>query len=96
MKRSFRFLLPLASVAAGLLGQHSAQAHQAPTSAPTEPSVVPQDGRGGPDENGSLTVDSKGELFEFILRRNEHGELFAGHRSHSSHYSHSSHRSSNY
>lgn len=42
--------------------------------------------------SNEVTVGN-GDLFTFILERNEAGILMAAHRSHSSHSSHSSHRS---
>jgi hypothetical protein len=99
MKRVFRFLLPLASITAGILGAPSVQAHPAPSTTPLEPAAAPQPPNSGPDDDGLMKVDVGPDRFEFILKRNADGEVFADHRSHGSHGSHgshSSHRSSNY
>jgi hypothetical protein len=46
------------------------------------------------DPTGIVSVkDSAGNIFDFVLKRTETGELMARHGSHSSHSSHSSHAS---
>lgn len=90
------FLLPLATLTAAVT------ATQAPASTATI--YVKADGSQGIEvQSTALPMIQVGEqmvtgrqgdnLFSFILKRGENGQMFAAHHSHSSHASHSSHSS---
>ncbi|MBO3276245.1 His-Xaa-Ser repeat protein HxsA2 [Pseudomonas schmalbachii] len=85
------FLVPLATLAAGLSAeQASALAQPAPqlsvADEPTHNLQVPVAGE-------TITARHGEDQFSFILKRNEQGQFMAWHTSHASHASHSSHAS---
>lgn len=87
-KRSF--LVPMATLAAAVATEHASAitAHEV---------AVPDAGTSNtlqtaaPSEN--LSVRGGNDLFAFVLKRGDQGQLMAYHSSHSSHASHSSHSS---
>ncbi|CDW94494.1 MULTISPECIES: His-Xaa-Ser repeat protein HxsA2 [unclassified Thiomonas] len=90
MKKTF--LTPFAVLAAALpSGQASASPSPKPSAtdalSPAQPVV------GAPRQDGSVSVKSNRDLFNFVLKRNELGQMMAYHESHASHASHASHRS---
>ena len=86
------FLLPLAALAAALTsGQSSA-------SAPVLPAIDDQGGDQNrlvvPQADSEVVTAASGDnLFSFVLKRGEGGQMMAYHSSHSSHASHASHAS---
>ncbi|WP_220467283.1 His-Xaa-Ser repeat protein HxsA2 [Pseudomonas mosselii] len=91
------FLLPLATLTAAVT------ATQAPASTATIHAVEADGSQGIEAQSAALPIVQVGEqmvtgrqgdnLFSFILKRGENGQMFAAHHSHSSHASHSSHSS---
>lgn len=82
-----KFLIPIAVALTALTTNVEASISDKPASQQTAGSAS--------DNLQSLiaTTQSPQELFGFVLKPSEGGEIFAGHRSHRSHRSHSSHRS---
>jgi hypothetical protein len=81
-----KFLIPIALAISALTPHASAL----PTATPNNPFYV----AGLTPEGGLLTTPSTPkDLFGFVLKASDGGEIFVGHRSHRSHRSHSSHRS---
>lgn len=86
------FLLPLTALAAALTSGHSSAVVDAtPIIKDTQNDVnslsVQQ------EKSEYLTTISDGNIFAFVLKRGEDGQMMAYHSSHSSHASHASHRS---
>lgn len=91
------FLLPLATLTAAVTAnQASASTAITNTDKATEGTVIENQAAALPIVNvGEQVVTGRqGEnLFSFILKRGEDGQMVAAHYSHSSHASHSSHSS---
>ncbi|MGC9216452.1 His-Xaa-Ser repeat protein HxsA2 [Acidithiobacillus sp.] len=90
-----KFLTPFTVLAAAFTAALPATClgHSAPDSA--LPSVInlTQPVVGVPRQDGRFSVKSNGDIFNFILKRSDFGEVLAQHESHASHASHSSHTS---
>ena len=91
MKKSF--LTPFTVLAATIPGAHASAAL-----VPADAKIAPQDSPavtavGTSLGDGRVSVKAEGNLFSFVLKRNESGVMVAQHESHSSHASHASHRS---
>ncbi|WP_110968809.1 His-Xaa-Ser repeat protein HxsA2 [Pseudomonas huaxiensis] len=91
------FLLPLAALTAAVTASPATASIAAPHTDIAEESLAIE------TEAATLPIIHVGEqmvtgrqgdnLFSFILKRGENGQMFAAHHSHSSHASHSSHSS---
>ena len=99
MKKKFAFLAPLAALTSAILAP---TAEAVPTSANEEGNLLKSQDVNTRIGSEKLSLTTNGDSYEFILRRDESGHLYAAHgshsshSSHSSHYSHYSHRSSSY
>ncbi len=96
------FLVPLAAALSALAqGANGASADSVLTASQslTDPQLAgaptPQIQQPGASdaEEAIVTYGMAGDLFSFVLKRAESGEIVAQHSSHESHSSHSSHRS---
>jgi hypothetical protein len=83
-----KFLIPIAVALSALAPNAGASTSATPDSHLYAAGIIPK----GP-EPLTVTQPTSQELFGFVLKASEGGEIFAGHRSHRSHRSHSSHRS---
>ena len=90
MKKTF--FTPFAVLAAALPSGH-ASASASSASSGTDAHAPAQPVVGAPRQDGSVSVKANGDLFNFVLKRNELGHMMAYHESHASHASHASHRS---
>lgn len=82
-----KFLIPIAVALSALTSNVGALASAAPDN-PLRSADPPKSA-----ESLATSQPSPPELFGFVLKASDGGEIFAGHRSHRSHRSHSSHRS---
>jgi hypothetical protein len=87
-KRSF--LVPMATLAAAIATE---QACALTSHEVVEPSIEANNTFKAEAQSESLAVRGGNDLFAFILKRGDQGQLMAYHSSHSSHASHSSHSS---
>jgi uncharacterized protein YcgI (DUF1989 family) len=87
-KRSF--LVPMATLAAAVATEHASAVVTHEVIAPTTDTTNTFQAD-APSEN--LSVRGGDDMFAFVLKRGDQGQLMAYHSSHSSHASHSSHRS---
>lgn len=91
------FLVPLAVAIAALTGNSQAAVERSQptsnTSDATAATSIDLASRINPQAEGDLLMPIGGDIFQFVLRRAESGEMVAYHSSHQSHRSHSSHRS---
>lgn len=87
-KRSF--LVPLATLAAAVATE---QASALTTYEVVEPSSDAKNTLKAEAHSENLSVRGGNDLFSFVLKRGDQGQMMAYHSSHSSHASHSSHRS---
>lgn len=90
------FLVPFAAALAALTSNASASVEPSNPN----PNTQPQDSQNtlasdsiNTRAEGTLLIPGGDDLFKFVLKRTETGELMAYHYSHQSHRSHSSHRS---
>ena len=97
-----KLLLPLAAAVAALSDsataklspQDAERSRQADaTGAATEPGSVLFEAPSSATEANEALIPGGENLFKFIIRRSESGEIFADHQSHYSHSSHASHHS---
>ncbi|WP_247255435.1 His-Xaa-Ser repeat protein HxsA2 [Pseudomonas moorei] len=87
-KRSF--LVPLATLAAAIATE---QASALTSHEVVEPSSESKNTFQTEAQSENLSVRGGSDLFAFVLKRGDQGQLMAYHSSHSSHASHSSHSS---
>lgn len=91
------FLLPLATLTAAVTAtQASASVAVTHTDKAEESAAIETQGAALPiiHVGEQMVTGRQGDnLFSFILKRGENGQMFAAHHSHSSHASHSSHSS---
>ena len=90
MKKSHKFLVPVALLASGILSAYAKQAPKGTDLAvPYAPSVDNHVlNLVGTTE--TVAIHSDGEVFDFVLKRADTGQMMAYHRSHRSHSSHRS------
>jgi len=67
--------------------------HPGPESALSSVINLTQPIVGAPRQDGRFSVRSNGDIFNFVLKRSDFGEVLAQYESHASHASHSSHTS---
>ena len=87
-KRSF--LVPMATLAAAVATE---QASAVAIHEVTEPTTNTTNTFQAEASSENLSVRGGNDMFAFVLKRGDQGQLMAYHSSHSSHASHSSHRS---
>ena len=87
-KRSF--LVPMATLAAAVATE---QASAVATHEVVEPTTDATNTFQAEAPSENLSVRGGNDMFAFVLKRGDQGQLMAYHSSHSSHASHSSHRS---
>lgn len=87
-KRSF--LVPMATLAAAVATEQASAVATYEVIEPTTDTTNTFQAE-APSEN--LSVRGGNDMFAFVLKRGDQGQLMAYHSSHSSHASHSSHRS---
>lgn len=87
-KRSF--LVPMATLAAAVAAD---QASALTTHEIVEPKTDTTNTLQSAAPNENLSIRGGNDLFAFVLKRGDQGQLMAYHTSHSSHASHSSHSS---
>jgi len=87
-KRSF--LVPLATLAAAVATE---QASAITTHEAVEPNSDTTISFKAATQSENISARSGNDLFAFVLKRGDQGQLMAYHTSHSSHASHSSHSS---
>jgi hypothetical protein len=91
------FLIPFAAAISALSGNSQAAIDQTQPSKDVATSTTVPDADAANRVNalaeGDLLMPIGDDIFKFVLKRAESGELIAYHRSHESHRSHSSHRS---
>jgi len=87
-KRSF--LVPMATLAAAIATE---QVSALTSHSVVEPSTEAKNTFQADAQSENLSVRGGNDLFAFILKRGDQGQMMAYHSSHSSHASHSSHSS---
>lgn len=90
MKKSHKFLVPVALLASGILSAYAKQAPEGTDLAVPYASYVDDHALNLIGTTENVAIHSDGEVFDFVLKRAETGPVMAYHRSHRSHSSHRS------